>query len=214
MTERLVSRQSGMLFVIALAAATLSVFFTMRLTAEASAESVVPDWPQFEMTWIAPGGAAQVGERSIAPTNEVHKLEYRSENSWTDTIVEAETFSTAWGEFSIVGSWRRVEGDTVTQYDSISGQTTVSKMPAEADVAVAHFALARVSDEVFADARRQFPVSKVDVGINWCRGENCSSVVRGKQMTIDGVEMVFTDDDLGIPLKWGDFEVTSLRVGK
>ena len=101
------------LFVVSL------LVYTNRAAAQASSGNLVPP---MTMVYEVYGPSISVGERSIEPFKELHRLEYQSETEWVDTVIESPSVDLGrYGVGSNVGSYTRLDGRAIDEYDAMDG---------------------------------------------------------------------------------------------
>ena len=95
------------LFVVSL------LVYTNRAAAQASSGNLVPP---MTMVYEVYGPSISVGERSIEPFKELHRLEYQSEIEWVDTVIESPSVDLGrYGVGSNVGSYTRLDGRAIDE---------------------------------------------------------------------------------------------------
>lgn len=174
------------------------------------------DWPPFTMEYETDGGSFTVGSdgTNSGTFRETILLERNSNSNWKRTVIAAEpSVETMQGVFSRVGSWVEYDGKTYREFDAISGSFRES--PAERDgVAVPHIALVPLPRADLRDAAIVEPVVVLS-DARVCSDSGC--VDRASAIRYDfgnGLERLFTDDELSIPLRVGDsFVVHELTFG-
>ena len=101
------------LFVVSL------LVYTNRAAAQASSGNLLPP---MTMVYEVYGPSISVGERSIEPFKELHRLEYQSETEWVDTVIESPSVDLGrYGVGSNVGSYTRLDGRAIDEYDAMDG---------------------------------------------------------------------------------------------
>ena len=167
-------------------------------------------WPPFTMIYEIDAAPVSVGNR-IQRGREVHRLEYQSETRWTDTVLEAPAIETSVGTFSRVGSYQRLDGRELTEFDAMDSETRSSTID-EGVTFVAGPALVRRPIEPMIQAGLE--LRRVPSGAEVCFGQVCEENARGLSVTDGGQERVFVDDHRGIPLRIGDsfFVVREVRI--
>ena len=74
-------------------------------------------WSSLTMVYETYGPLVSVGSNPAIDTREVHRLEYRSNNDWKDTAIEATVVQYSFGEQSNVGSYRQAKHKEYTEFD-------------------------------------------------------------------------------------------------
>ena len=173
-------------------------------------QSASTDWPPLTMTYEVPGAPAMVGDEALSGT-EIRRIDYASKTSWTDTVIEAPSIETTVGTFSPVGSFRRLDGGVITEYDSISNTTsTMTELDGVSHVAGSAFVRYSI-DEL---QRRGFKFQRVTTGSKVCFESSCEENAGGISLSHNGQKYVFVDDVRGIPLKIGSsfFRVREVQI--
>ena len=170
------------------------------------------DWPAFTLVYEADGSAVSVGGDGFT-IREVHRFEFTSKSRWTDTVVDATpSVDLSQGVFSRVGSYRRLDGRKLVEFDALDGgryEETIDEGVRFLSNAVLLPFQNRVLEEVAG-----ITATRVETGILVCFREECEENAVGLLYRLeDGGERVFADDSRGVPLKMGDaFVVKELRV--
>ena len=202
---KVIQRWSLLIALVAVALAT--TVFVLVSNAEAETE----DWPPFTMVYEVAGPTTTVG--GIAqPSIEVHRYEYRSKTDWEDTIMEAPSIQTDYGDFSPVGSYRRLKGQLFTEYDATDDlleQSTIS----EGVMFVPNGVLVPFQNRAIELTTGLTP-DRVSTSALVCFQNDCSADATGLLYVLeDSSEYIFADDSRGFPLKAGDFLVVKeLRI--
>ncbi len=178
----------------------------IRSTASADGDA----WPPFTMTYEMDGAIIGVGDETYQG-REVHRLEYRTGTDWIDTVIEAPSVDTVAGPVSAVGSYRRLDRQLLTEFDSFSGRTSVTEIDiGENYIPGAPFSKIpiRVMVEHGHELTKKTTTSKV------CFNSSCEINATGIVFDDDGWEYIWVDDARGIPLQVGSsaFVVTDLRI--
>ncbi len=78
------------------------------------------DWPPFTMVYeLEQGQAVSVGNRHVE-SRQVRLLEYRSATEWVETVLESADIETRVGTFNQAGSYRRLDGRKLVEYDAVT----------------------------------------------------------------------------------------------
>ena len=147
-----------------------ALFATSNLvTAEKS------DWPNLTMRYSEAGS---INDQAI---NRNYLFTYNSYSDWKEEVASADPIETAMGTFSLVGSYRQLQGRTFTEYDSITGSTEtetidegVTMLPRPAltpmKISVVEDAYDQRAESVTTSARVCFQETCTDTrpAGNWC----------------------------------------------
>ena len=170
------------------------------------------DWPPFTMVYeLEQGQSVMVGDRQVA-SRQLRRFEYQSATEWTDTILESPPIETRVGTFSQVGSYRRLDGRRLIEYESV----TDSIREDEIEEGVRHLAngfFLPYRNRRYEELDGITPV-KVEAGAIVCFRDQCEDNATGLLYRLEnGQERVFADDSRGFPLGFGTlFVVRELRV--
>ena len=163
---------------------------------------------------VSEGAVISVGDDAPMVIREVHRLEYRSDEDWVDTVIEASPVLDLipGGRFDRVGSYEKVEDNRFISFDaSVGSSKDVDEEEIGPDtIVVPNGALVPYSLDSFAD---QTPVH-VDTDATVCIRDDCQPNARGTMyMLTDGKEIVFADYARPVPLRIGEeFVVRELRI--
>jgi hypothetical protein len=129
-----------------------------------------------------------------------------------DTVIEATPRETAYGIFSRVGSYQRLSGRQLTEFDPPGN--SVSESEIDEDVRFIPNAFLLPFQNRALEEFTGLTPTRVETGILVCFREECEENAVGLLYRLeDGGERVFADDSRGFPLKLGDaFVVKALRV--
>ena len=193
------------------AVVALSLILSGSVVGIHSATSAEGDaWPAFTMTYEVDGTAIGVGDATYQG-REVHRLEYRTGKDWVDTVTAAPSVDTVAGPVSAVGSYRRLSGQLLTEFDSFLGRTSVTEIVSGVNyIPGAPFTKIpiRVLVEHGDELTRKTTTAKV------CFNSSCQINATGIVLDDDGWEYIWVDDARGIPLQVGSsaFVVTDLQI--
>ncbi len=189
---------------------TLALVATITLLLMKGADAKDEDWPPLTMIYEIDAAPVSVGNE-VQRGREVHRLEYQSQTQWTDTVIEAPDIETNVGTFSSVGSYQRLDGRDLTEFDAIDNQTRSSTID-EGVTFAAGPALVRTPIGPMMEAGLE--LKRAPSGSEVCFGQVCKENAGGLKATFRGQERVFVDDQRGIPLRIGDsfFVVRELRI--
>lgn len=171
--------------------------------------TVLHEWPPF--TAVYEGYANQsyyYGGRDYTP-RVTYQLEWRAQDDWTSTIVEAERFNLGGRNvFDVTGSWERQNGRTFTTYNAYTGITETSTLPAH-DYMMPPGGLFQPITLSGFDLSTRTDGTEVSTDADICTGDSCHEVGTvgttshtGRKFTDDAIEgITFTNDAFRIPLK-------------
>jgi hypothetical protein len=170
------------------------------------------DWPPFTMVYeLEQGQSVMVGDRQVE-SRQLRRLEYRSATEWTDTVLESADIETRVGTFSQAGSYRRLDGLKMVEYDA----ATDSTMEDEVDEGARHLPRAGFlpfGNRVLEEVNGIIP-TKIETGILVCFQDECEDNAIGQLFVLEnGQERVYDNDSRGFPLRLGtSVVVKELRV--
>ena len=194
------------LFVVSL------LVYTNRAAAQASSGNLLPP---MTMVYEVYGPSISVGERSIEPFKELHRLEYQSETEWIDTVIESPSVDLGrYGVGSNVGSYTRLDGRAIDEYDAMDGsmeESAVSEDSIFVPNSAFFYALATPNS---TDDTPGLSKSQVVSSATVCFNGDCEENARGVLYSGDGFELVMLmNDSWGIPLRLGDgFLVREIEI--
>jgi len=170
------------------------------------------DWPPFTMVYeLEQGQAVMVGDRHVE-SRQVRRLEYRSATEWTDTVLESADIETRVGTFSQTGSYRRLDGLRLVEYDAATDSTSEDAVSEGArHLPGAGFLPFR--NRVLEEVNGIIP-TMIETGVLVCFRDECEDNAIGQLFILEsGRERVYADDSRGFPLRFGtSFVVKELRV--
>lgn len=170
------------------------------------------DWPAFTMVYEADGASVSAGGEGFT-IREVHRFEFTSKSRWTDTVIDATpSVDVPQGVFSSVGSYRRLDGRRLTEFDALDGGRDEETID-EGVRFISHAALLPFQNRVLEEVAGITP-TRVETGILVCFREECEENAVGLLYRLeDGGERMFADDSRGFPLKVNEaFIVHELRI--
>ena len=177
------------LFAVIITGASLGI----HQTASAQAER----WPSLTMTYQI-DGASVAGDEVTNQGREVRQLVYRNETSWTDTVTSAPAVTTPVGTVSATGSYRQLNGQTLTEYDSILGVTSTTEIEDGVNF-IPGAAFSRIPIQEIMDEGHELALRATSARV--CFRTACQDNAVGIALDDDGVEYVWVDDARGIPLR-------------
>ena len=170
------------------------------------------DWPPFTMVYeLEQGQAAMVGDRRV-DSRQVRRFEYQSATEWVDTVIESAPIETRVGTFSAVGSYRRLDGRNLTEFDAMDN--SVSEEEIDEGVRFLPNAVLLPSQHLPLEEALGLTPTRVETGILVCFRDRCQENAVGLLYQEEGrPDRVFADDSRGFPSKVGTrFVVRELRV--
>ena len=163
--------------------------------------------PPMTLTYEVSGPEIGVGDRTIGDYRETVRLEYRSKTDWTETIIESPTHDLGrYGAGTNQGSYRKLKGNVVTEYDAMDGSTGTYTVGDWTELPNATFAYTRapVVDPLGPGITSEAVTSEARV----CFNGDCRDNAAGVKYTKDGREIVLLQGDgFVLPIKNGDLFV-------
>ena len=162
----------------------------------------IPTWPAFSMVYETDGAVVSVGSDPAQTIREVHQLDYQSKTQWRDTVLEAApSIQTSVGEFSRVGSYVHLDGDTYTEFNAMDG--------AESEKTIFEETIEKGTTRLAGPNMHPFPIEESGIETTAtsttarvCFQEKCTDNAQGLlYRKASGSEKVFVDDARGIPLR-------------
>ena len=196
----------------------LGAYISFGFSANPSGVGTSPsDMPPMTMIYEVDGDSYKVGDRSIPVYKELRRLEYVSKTNWIDTVIESPSVDLGrYGTRSAVGSYTRLEGNTITEFDAIDGTTEVDTVASDAVFLPARaFSYGLLSRNLF-DTDPDIARSAVPSEASACVNGECEAEAPALRYTGNGVDVVILDvesESWMIPLKLGDeFLVKSIDI--
>ena len=134
---------------------------------------------------------------------EVRRLEYRSKTDWTETVIESPTIDLGrYGSGSNVGSYLRLDGNVITEYNAMVGSTEQSTLDDDViHVPNAAFSFVHMSTKPLGD----IPGVAVTTDARVCFDRDCEEKADGVRYTSGRTTLVVLEgDNWNIPLEYGD----------
>ena len=159
------------------------------------------------------GALVSVGNEPDVVIGEVHRLEYRSETDWVDTVIEATPVVDLipGGQYNRVGSYEMVVGNRFTSFDAGLGspEDIDEEEIAPNTIMVPNAALVPYHRVGFIN---QSP-TPIDTDATVCFRDDCELNARGfLYLLANGKEIVFADYARLVPLRSQNFVVRELRI--
>ena len=197
------------LFVIGAALSTLLLASALVFANNRGAEAGLGQLPSMTMVYEVYGPSISVGGRPVQPFREVHRLEYRTKTDWVDTVIESPSVDLGrYGSGSNVGSYTRLNGSTVTEYDAMDGSTGSSTVADDTIfVPNAAFAFALESSDPLGATAADSGIerSQVVTSARVCFSGECEENVGGTRYRSGGLDLVLLEGaSWALPLQLGD----------
>ena len=163
--------------------------------------------PPLTMMYETYGPSISVGDRSIESSKELHRLEYKSETEWVDIVIESPSVDLGrYGVGSNVGSYQRLDGNVVTEYDAMDDSMEESTASDDDGVLSPNWAFAyAVAVRDFSDDIPGLSKSQVVTSAKVCYNGECEENVAGVLYRTERTEVVMLmRDSWAIPLRMGD----------
>ncbi len=196
-------------------AAVLAIALVLWQVARGDAqENNITAMPAMTLVYETDGPSVSAGGQAVT-VRETRRLDYVSKTEWTDTVIAAPSVDLGrYGTGSTVGSYRKLNGNTITTYDALVGGTDTDTLEEgvihEANMALVYGSIPAASMDGAADLTR----SEVTSTSRVCQGGTCRDSVPAVKYTGGGEELVvYRTDDWSIPLRMGEgFVVRSVTV--
>lgn len=184
---------------VALALVGFAGMSVVRTNSDVPVAPPIPTWPALTMVYETDGAAISGGSVDGMPARETHRLDFRSATDWTDTVTAGSSVETSAGSFSRVGSYLKLKGNTLTEYDSLSGLTDTRTIADGVTMGAGAFMMPFPVEAPGVTLTRTTTMATV------CFQGVCTDNAEGRLYTRSGGgKSVFVDDARGIPLKLGD----------
>ena len=186
--------------VITLVVAGVGVLVLMGGPATADME----DWPPLTMTYSV---KMPVNYSSIT---QVRRPTYDSRTSWIEGVIQADDIEINVGTFNDMGSYQKLEDGQYITYDVTVGHTRTETVSAGI-VMIPRSGLMPSPIDVLEDVYMK-ELASVSTLTKVCFDGVCKENAPGWELRDGNRVVVFADDDMGIPVKIGNFTVTEVRV--
>ena len=161
------------------------------------------DWPPLTMTYTV---KIAVNDTTI---NQTRELTYTSRNEWIEEVIAADDIQTIVGTVNDTGSYQKVENGSYITYDA-SSRHTATETISEGVVVAPQGGFVAAPLEAYRE-HLGAAITPVATTTTVCFDDKCTANAPGWMFdTATGI--VFADDERGIPIKVGNFEVIELRV--
>ena len=181
---------SVIVVVIGVLIAALALVLANREGGEASPGEL----PSMTLVYEVYGPEVSVGGDRVAPSyKEVRRLEYRSKTDWIETVIESPSINLGrYGSGSNVGSYRKLDGAVITEYDPLDGSTRESAVADDAIFAPnSAFAFAYMSTSPLGD----IPGVAVTTDARVCFNDHCEGNADGIKYSAYGITLVVLEGD-------------------
>ena len=154
------------------------------------------EWPSFEATYEYEG--------------EVKRIQWAGLDDWRVETLEADSITTAYGEFSAAGSWEEQRGSTYRAYDSITGVTSTETYESHAYLSPDGITPLLASLYEFPK-RVNAPLAPTEAEI--CYLDKCAKQAEGLHVVErPQLDAVVTNDVWRIPLKNSGLKMLKLVI--
>ncbi len=169
--------------------------------------------PPMTLTYEVYGASVSVGNRSIPRFKELRRLEYRSQNDWTETVIESPTLDLGrYGTGSDVGLYMTVKGNAETEYDAMTDTTNTSTLGSGVHLPNGTFGMiyAPVAHPLGPDITGEAVTTNARV----CFNGDCADNAAGVKYTKDGRTLVVLEGvGFTLPIQNGDhFTLKSAEI--
>ena len=209
-----ITRRMVLLSSLAVAALVTAIFILVRIATQASEENLY--LPQMTIIYENDGPVVKSGDDPSQTIREVHRLEYRSETDWLDTVIESQSADVVAGDFKGVynttGSYGRLDGRRFMEFRANFNHHTEETIEPNT-VHLPDGALQPYHLDILVQ-EQGIKLVQVTTGSMVCYHKDCEENVEGLLYVRNGEELVFLDDPRwDIPLRLGSrFVVRELRI--
>ncbi len=185
--------------VIGVLIAALALVLANREGSEVSPREL----PRMTLVYEIYGPEVSVGGKGVSSYKEVRRLEFRSKTDWTETVIESPSINLGrYGSGSNVGSYRRLDGAVITEYDPLDGSIRESDVTADAIfIPNSAFTVAYMSTKPLGD----IPGVAVSTDARVCFNNDCEGNADGIRYSANGITLVVLEgDNWIIPVEFGD----------
>ena len=177
--------------------------FALVLANQEDGEASPGELPRMTLVYDVYGPEVSVGGKGVSSYKEVRRLEFRSKTDWTETVIESPSINLGrYGSGSNVGSYRRLDGAIITEYDSLDGSIRESAVADDAIfVPNSAFTVAYMSTKPLGD----IPGVVVTTDARVCFNDDCQGNADGIKYSANGITLVVLEgDNWIIPIELGD----------
>ena len=171
--------------------------------------------PPMTLTYEVNGPGVSVGDRVIADYKETRRLEYRSQTEWTETVIESPQLDLGrYGTGTNEGSYQKLNGSVLTEYDAMIGTTDTSSVGAGVFLPLdaLGYAYTPVGSSPLKDTVTTEAVT-MDVRVCAANGVCADNVPGTKYTAGSGRELVvYEGADFVLPVRSGHFVLKSVLI--
>ena len=154
------------------------------------------EWPSFEATYEYEGA--------------IKRIQWAGLDNWRVETLEADSITTAYGEFSAAGSWEEQDGSTYREYDAITGVTSTETNESHAYISPDGITPLLASLYEFP---KRVGASLVHTETEVCYLEKCTKQAEGLRMVErPQLDAIVTNDVWRIPLENSGLRMLKLTI--
>ena len=154
------------------------------------------EWPSFEATYEYEGA--------------IKRIQWAGLDNWRVETLEADSITTAYGEFSVAGSWEEQRGSMYREYDAITGVTSTETYESHAYTSPDGITPLLASLYEFPK-RVNSPIVRAETEL--CYLEKCTEQAEGLRLVErPHLDAIVTNDVWRIPLKNGGLRMLKLTI--
>jgi hypothetical protein len=207
-----ITRKSRTLFVLLILAFGLAVVGSVAAFSSLIRTTTPLEWPAFVMTYEIEGEQYLMGESPFRQL-EIRTLDWKAKNDWHVEVIESESFLTPGGNpFSTVGYTRQQSGQRIIEYHPMSGEHSEYRLDDPDGYQIP-------DGPVFPHYRTLFGIDetrdgeRITLAVDVCYNDHCQGEVAAiRYETPSGIDLIVSDDEWGIPLQFGSFNVREIKV--
>ena len=167
-------------------------------------------WPHMTMDYEMIGAFDKVGDAEPLTSAIGMRLTHYANGNWREEVISAPDVAARVGRFNREGSYQSVVDGVYTEYDAVTGETTIEKIEADEIRIPRHM--------IFP-----FPISKLDENYHAvptltqttatvCFNEVCQENAPGWLYEDSERRYVYADDQRGIPISLSHLNITAVRI--
>ena len=154
------------------------------------------EWPSFEATYEYEGA--------------IKRIQWAGLDDWRIETLNADSITTAYGKFSVAGSWEEQRGTTYREYDTITGVTSTETYEPNAYISPDGITPLLASLYEFPKSVNA-PIARTETEV--CYLEKCTEQAEGLRLVArPHLDAVVTNDVWRIPLKNGGLVMLKLTI--
>lgn len=154
------------------------------------------EWPSFEATYEYEGA--------------IKRIQWAGLDDWRIETLEADSITTAYGDFSPAGSWEEQRGSTYREYDAITGITSTETYESNAYISPDGITPLLASLYEFPKSVNA-PIVRTETEV--CYLEKCVKQAAGLHIVEHPhLDAIVTNDAWRIPLKNGGLRMLKLTI--